>query len=46
MLAGGGGEGVVNHLPPPLNAWTNSRDFPAFAKQSFRERFNQRKKEL
>jgi L-lactate dehydrogenase complex protein LldF len=46
MLAGGGGEGVVNHLPPPLNAWTNSRDFPAFAKQSFRERINQRKKEL
>ena len=29
--------GNIHFLPPPLNAWTQSRDFPPFAKTSFRE---------
>jgi Fe-S oxidoreductase len=31
--------GRVRRLPPPFNAWTGSRDFPAFAPQSFQERW-------
>jgi L-lactate dehydrogenase complex protein LldF len=27
--------GWLTKLPPPLSGWTRSRDFPAFAKQSF-----------
>jgi L-lactate dehydrogenase complex protein LldF len=27
--------GWLTRLPPPLNGWTQSRDFPAFAPQSF-----------
>lgn len=43
MLAGMGG-GTVKHLPPPLNAWTQSRDFPPLAKKSFRAQWRARKK--
>jgi len=28
-------KGRIGWLPPPLNAWTNTRDFPAFAEKSF-----------
>lgn len=34
--------GWLNKLPPPLDGWTKRRDFPAFAGQSFRERFRKR----
>jgi L-lactate dehydrogenase complex protein LldF len=34
--------GTIKVLPPPLSAWTNSRDFPAFAKKSFREQWAER----
>ena len=34
--------GHIKALPPPLSAWTNSRDFPAFAKKSFREQWRER----
>jgi hypothetical protein len=34
--------GNIKILPPPLSAWTNSRDFPAFAKKSFREQWSER----
>jgi L-lactate dehydrogenase complex protein LldF len=30
-----GGGGALRTLPPPLDAWTRSRDFPSFARQSF-----------
>jgi L-lactate dehydrogenase complex protein LldF len=39
-----GKSGKIRSLPPPFNAWTNSRDFPAFPKESFRERYAKRKK--
>ena len=41
MLASMSG-GSIKTLPPPLSAWTNSRDFPAFAKKSFREQWQAR----
>lgn len=31
-------EGWTHKLPPPFSAWTNSRDFPPLARQTFRER--------
>ncbi|MBI3764323.1 MAG: lactate utilization protein, partial [Chloroflexi bacterium] len=34
--------GKVKSLPPPLSAWTASRDFPVFAKTTFRERWRLR----
>lgn len=33
------GRGWIRSLPPPLDAWTRSRDFPAFASQSFTARY-------
>jgi L-lactate dehydrogenase complex protein LldF len=36
-------DGQIHHLPPPLDAWTNCRDFPAFAKDTFRARWRRRK---
>jgi L-lactate dehydrogenase complex protein LldF len=35
--------GRIRALPPPLDAWTKRRDFPAFASQSFRERWRKRR---
>ncbi len=31
------GSDHIEKLPPPLDGWTDYRDFPAFAKQSFRD---------
>jgi L-lactate dehydrogenase complex protein LldF len=36
--------GRIRRLPPPLNGWTRGRDFPPFARQSFRERWAKRGK--
>ncbi len=33
------GNGWIRWLPPPLNAWTRSRDFPAFAATPFHAQF-------
>jgi hypothetical protein len=33
-----GRSGKITSLPPRFNAWTNSRDFPRFAREPFRER--------
>jgi len=35
--------GHVRSLPPPLNAWTRTRDFPPFAKKSFTQLWKERK---
>ena len=34
--------GQVKALPPPLNAWTRTRDFPPFAKKSFTQLWKKR----
>lgn len=34
----------LKSLPPPLDSWTESRDFPPFARQSFRELWAERQK--
>ncbi|OUC06375.1 (Fe-S)-binding protein, partial [Litorilinea aerophila] len=34
--------GNLKFMPPPLSAWTQSRDFPPFAKKSFRELWAER----
>lgn len=34
-------QGWINRLPPPLDGWTRSRDFPAFAKKSFRQQYRE-----
>ena len=34
--------GQLGWLPPPLSAWTNSRDFPAFAARSFNDLWEER----
>ena len=36
-------DGRIRALPPPLNAWTARRDFPVFARESFRARWKRRK---
>ncbi len=38
-----GRSGTIKSLPPPFNAWTNSRDFPPFAREPFRERWKRRR---
>lgn len=38
-------DGWLRRLPPPLSAWTASRDFPAFAAKPFSEQLKQRRKE-
>ncbi len=35
-------DGQISQLPPPLNAWTQRRDFPAFPKESFRQMWKKR----
>jgi L-lactate dehydrogenase complex protein LldF len=35
--------GRIRALPPPLNAWTRTRDFPAFAARSFSEQWRDRR---
>ena len=34
--------GWIQKLPPPLNGWTHSRDFPVVAKETFSERLAKR----
>jgi L-lactate dehydrogenase complex protein LldF len=36
--------GWLKFLPPPLNSWTQSRDFPAFAPTSFSKQFGDHEK--
>ncbi len=38
-----GRDGWITRLPPPLSAWTASRDFPTVATQTFQERWRQRR---
>ena len=40
-----GGGKWLKRLPPPLNAWTQRRDFPPFAAQSFRARWAAKQKQ-
>jgi L-lactate dehydrogenase complex protein LldF len=35
-------QGWIRALPPPLSAWTGRRDFPKFARRTFRERWRER----
>ncbi len=35
--------GNIKFMPPPFSAWTESRDFPPFARKSFRELWRERK---
>ncbi len=37
--------GSIKSGPPPLSAWTKSRDFPAFARRSFRDQWRDRQKQ-
>jgi len=37
-------DGQIHQLPPPLNAWTQRREFPAFPKESFRARWKRKKR--
>ncbi|MFN2165778.1 MAG: LutB/LldF family L-lactate oxidation iron-sulfur protein [Anaerolineae bacterium] len=41
LLAGLSG-GEIKAMPPPFSAWTKSRNFPPFAKKSFREQWRAR----
>ena len=34
--------GNLKFMPPPLSGWTESRDFPPFARKSFRELWAER----
>lgn len=43
-LVGAPSGGWIRSLPPPLNGWTQSRDFPAFAQKSFSEQFEASRK--
>lgn len=36
--------GSIKSAPPPFSAWTQSRDFPAFARRSFRDQWRERLK--
>ncbi len=36
-------DGWIKQIPGPLSAWTNTRDFPALATESFQERWAKRK---
>lgn len=43
-LVGASSGGWIRSLPPPLNGWTQSRDFPAFAQKSFSEQYEASRK--
>lgn len=42
LLANGG---RIEHLPPPLDTWTNRRDFPPVARKTFTARWEERQQE-
>jgi L-lactate dehydrogenase complex protein LldF len=44
-LVGAPAKGWIRALPPPLNAWTRSRDFPSFAPKPFHAMFAERAKQ-
>jgi L-lactate dehydrogenase complex protein LldF len=35
-------DGRIRGLPPPLTAWTRRRDFPVFARETFRDKWKKR----
>lgn len=37
-------KGFIRRLPPPLDAWTGRRDFPPFARETFRQRWQKRRR--
>ncbi|MEJ2559534.1 MAG: LUD domain-containing protein, partial [Anaerolineae bacterium] len=37
-------QGWIRRLPPPLSAWTNSRDFPIFAAKTFSQQWRERER--
>jgi len=43
-LAAGMMGGNITFMPPPLYEWTRSRDFPPFAKKSFRDQWRDRRR--
>jgi L-lactate dehydrogenase complex protein LldF len=44
VMAGFGG-GNIKFMPGPLAGWTDSRNFPPFAKRSFREQWSERQRQ-
>jgi L-lactate dehydrogenase complex protein LldF len=40
-----GRDGGVDWLPPPFDQWTRSRTFPAFARKSFTELWEERRRD-
>lgn len=36
--------GTISRMPPPLHHWTRTRDFPPFAKRSFRQQWADRQR--
>lgn len=40
-----GGAGWIRRLPPPFSGWTQSRDFPPVARETFRARWAKRRQE-
>lgn len=40
-----GSAGWIRRLPPPFSGWTQSRDFPPVARETFRSRWAKRQKE-
>jgi len=45
-LMAGSDNGNIQAMPPPLSGWTHSRNFPPFAKKSFRDIWASREKAL
>jgi L-lactate dehydrogenase complex protein LldF len=37
-------QGWIRRLPPPLSAWTDHRDFPAFSRKTFSQQWHDRSK--
>ena len=39
-------DGFIRRLPPPLDAWTGRRDFPVVPRESFRQRWQKRRRPI